>query len=56
MNEPFAAERSRGTNQQSGEQMTYWDPVHHLLSNLEMLYHVMAQLKMSHYHMKGCVE
>ena len=25
MNEPLAAERPRGTNQQSGEQMTYWD-------------------------------
>ena len=23
-NEPFAAERSRGTNRQTGEQMTHW--------------------------------
>ena len=30
-NGPFAAERSRGTNRQTGEQMTHWD----MLPNLE---------------------
>ena len=27
-NGPFAAKRSRGTNRQTGEQMTHWDMLH----------------------------
>ena len=40
MNEPLAAELPRGTNQQSGEQMTYWDTLNKENSNLVALFHM----------------
>ena len=62
-NRPFAAERSRGTNRQTGEQMPHWAMLNKenlnlvalfnmsqrsLLSSLAILYHVIAQLQRAH--------
>ena len=63
-NGPFAAERSRGTNRQTGEQMTHWDMLNKENSNIvalfnlyqcvicspvwRFLYNVIAQLQKSH--------
>ena len=39
-NGPFAAERSRGTNRQIGEQMTHWDMLNKENSNIVALFNL----------------
>ena len=68
-NGPFAAERSRGTNRQTGEQMTHWEMLNKA-TNFEFslfnmspcvicfpvwrfLYHVITQLQRAHCHRKS---